>query len=125
MGELATILTGTGLLEKRHYPVVVAMLDDLLALTRQAAQLDANEQQMVQDIHAVRDALRSGQPLPFDKSSFPAWKAFKDAPNLEQLPGYLQQRRNVGACVFEEWRPPLCRKGPLPAPNPGLVWAGP
>jgi hypothetical protein len=28
MGELATILTGTGLLKKRHYPVVVAMLDD-------------------------------------------------------------------------------------------------
>jgi hypothetical protein len=125
MGELARILSGTGMLKKRHYPVVVAMLDDLLTLTQRATQLDANEQQMIEDIRAVRAAIGSGQPLPFDKTSFPAWKAFKDAPNLEQLPGYLQQRRNVGACVFEEWRAPLCHKGPLPAPNPGLVWGGP
>jgi hypothetical protein len=54
-----------------------------------------------------------------------AWKAFKDARNLEQLPDYLQQRINLSACLFEDGRPGPCLKGPLPAPNPGMVWGQP
>jgi len=124
MGELATILTGTGMLKKRHYPVVVALLDDLLALTRRATQLDVADQQMIREIQAVRDAITSGQSLPLDKANYPAWRFPTATKNLPQIPEFRQQRLNLFACVFEEWRPAPCRKGPLPAPNPGLVWRG-
>jgi hypothetical protein len=125
MGELARILSGDGMLKKRHYPVVLAMIDNLLALTQRAPQIDAADQEMIREIKSVRHAITSGQSLPLDKAYYPAWRTPSAAKNLPQVPEYRQQRLNLFACVFEEWRPPLCRKGPLPAPNPGLVWRGP
>lgn len=125
MGELATILSGTGLLKPRHYPVVVAMIEDLLDLMRQAPQLNVEEQQLINELRAMRGAIVSGHQLPLHKSNYPAWKAFKDARHLEQLPGYLQQRLNLSACLFEDWRPGPCLKGPLPAPNSGMIWGQP
>jgi hypothetical protein len=125
MGELATILGGRGLLKRRHYPVVVAMIDDLLELTKLAPQLDAEEQQLIDELRAMQTAIRSGEPLPLQKSTYPIWNAFKSARNLEQLPEFLQQRISLGPCLFDEWRPGPCLKGPLPAPNPGMVWGQP
>jgi hypothetical protein len=125
MGELATILSGTGMLKRRHYPVVVAMLDDLLELTKQAPHLDAADRQMIEETRAMRRAISSGQPLPLDKAGYPAWRAFLSAQNLQKIPGYRQQRFNLAASLFEEWRPGPCLKGPLPAPNPGMVWGQP
>lgn len=125
MGELARILRGIGLLKKRHYPVVVAMIDDFLALAKQAPRLDPEEKQLLDETRALRAKLAAGAPMPFDKSQYPAWKAVPEAKNLGQLAGYSQQRRALSATLFEEWRPPACRKGTLPAPNPGMVWGGP
>jgi hypothetical protein len=123
MGELATILSGVGMLKKRHHPVVVAMIDDLLTLSRRAAHLDPAEVQLLDDIRMIHAAMVSGkgQP-PFDPSQYSGWKKVSTQTNLNQIPGFRQLRQDLGASVFEEFRPPPARKGPLPAPNPGMVW---
>jgi hypothetical protein len=101
------------------------MIDDLLEIAKRAPQLDPEERQLVDELRAMRAAISSGQVLPLRKSSYPIWNAFKSAPNLEQIPEFLQQRISVDPCVFDEWRPGPCLKGPLPAPNPGMVWGQP
>jgi hypothetical protein len=124
LGELARILRGVGMLKKRHYPVVVAMIDDFLALANQAPRLDPVELSLLDEARAMRAKISSGSRLPLDEAQYPTWKAVPDAKNLEALPDYLRQSRELSDSLFYEYRPPPARKPPLPAPNPGMVWGG-
>jgi hypothetical protein len=126
MGELTVILDGVGLLKKRHYPVVAAMLDDFLDLVKQAPRLNAIEQKLIDETRQVRLQVAAGAlQFPLDKSRYPGWKAILESPNLDRLPDFDDRRRAVALPVFEGWRPWPCLKGPLAAPNPGMVWGGP
>jgi hypothetical protein len=127
MGELDNILDGVGLLKKRHYPVIGAMLDDFLDLVRQAPSLNPIEQKLVDEARLIRLQLAAGAlQLPLDESQYPGWKSiYLDTPNLERLPDFGNRKAAVEFPLFEGWRPKPCRKGPLAAPNPGMVWGGP
>ena len=127
MGELTRILDGVGLLKKRHYPVVGAMLDDFLDLVKQAPRLTAIEQKLIDETRQIRLQLAAGGlQLPLDKSGYLGWKAiYLDRPNLDQLPDFGNRRGAIARSLFEGWRPKPCRKGALAAPNPGMIWGGP
>jgi hypothetical protein len=127
MGELARILDGVGLLKTRHYPVVVAMIDDFLDFVKQSPRLDDPiERMLVDESRQIRAQLAAGdlQP-PLDKSQYPGWKGSTSTKNLHRLPEFSNRRRAVALPLFEGWRPRPCYKGTLAAPNPGMVWREP
>lgn len=126
MAQLANILEGIGLLKERHYPVVVAMLDDFLDFVDPVNQLEPVEQQLIQDCRQIRDGIAARTlSLPLDKSSYPAWRRTLLMINLYQLPNFGNRYNMLETTVFAGWRPRPARKGALPAPKPGLVWGGP
>jgi hypothetical protein len=100
----------SGLLKSRHYPVVVAMLDDLLELTKQAHQLDAADRRMIEETRTMRDVISSGQPLPLDNVNYPAWKSFQDAKNLQQIPGYVSSASTLALACSKTGAPDLASK---------------
>lgn len=127
MGELARILDGVGLLKKRHYPVVAAMIDDFLDFVKKSPRLDDPiEKMLVEESRQIRAKIAAGSLLlPLDKSQYPGWKGSTATKNLHRLPEFSNRRRAVALPLFEGWRPSPARKGLLPAPNPGMVWGGP
>ena len=121
MGELTRILDGVGLLKKRHYPVLLAMLDDFLDLLKRARGLNSIEQKLIDETRQIRAQLAAGAlELPLDESRYPGWKSiYLEVPNLEQIPDFGNRKGAIARPLFEGWRPRPCRKGPLAAPNPG------
>ena len=126
MGEIALILRGTGLLKRRHYPVVIAMLDDFLAyLKPYAAGLNPTEAQFIEDTKAIRHDLANGAlTLPLELSLYPGWANtfYPEPPHLGQAPDFGNRRGSLDMILFDGYRPAPCRKGNLPAPKPGMVW---
>lgn len=126
LGELDLVLRGPGLIKPRHYPVVIAQIEDFLALvgTHLAAdRLLPVERDALDQLRRIADRLRRGEiDLPVPKRDYPAWT---DPTALEHfraphLPNGGNERRRVTLPVFEGWRPVAARKPPLPAPVPGL-----
>jgi hypothetical protein len=126
MGELTMILGGEGLLKPRHYPVVVAMIDDFLAYVQpHATNLDPIEQKLLDESREIRRELAAGRIyLPLDKSNYPGWKGSTGTNHRHQIPNFSNRRRALVMSLFDGYRPGAARKDPMPAPNPGMVWGG-
>lgn len=126
MGELTRILDGTGLLKPRHHPVVVAMLEDFLDyLQRGARGIEPLEQELIEETRAIHAKLAAHQiKLPLDEAAYPAWKKSGVTDRLDYFPKFFGRQWALSTTLFSSFRPTPCRKGPLPAPNPGMVWGG-
>jgi hypothetical protein len=65
MGDLTLILEGPGLLKPRHTPVVLSMLEDLIAaMHRYGDPLLPSEQELVEELSAVAAGMRAGAIIP-------------------------------------------------------------
>jgi hypothetical protein len=65
MGDLTLILEGPGLLKPRHTPVVLSMLEDLIAaMHRYGDPLLLSEQELVEELSAVAAGVRAGAIIP-------------------------------------------------------------
>jgi hypothetical protein len=126
LGELTRILQGPGLIKPRHYPVVVAQIEDFLALVIKhvpSATLLPVERDALEQFAAIAGKLLRGEiELPVSKQDYPAWL---DPTRLvhfnnPHLPNGGNERRHVALPVFGGWRPYPAEKPLLPAPNPGL-----
>lgn len=125
LGELAQILKGYGIVRPRHYPVVIAMLDDLLAMVARLPKLNAAKQLFQTEIQFIRDRLAAGRlDLPLDESRFPGCRGISLENDLNDIPGFEQASISMSVVVFSGHRPAVCRKGNLDPPNPGIVWGG-
>lgn len=131
LGELVRILQGPGLLKPRHFPVVVAQIEDLIADIHQFGDpLTEDEIKLVADLGEAASGLRSGQvipPLEKNRVPHPLRDALLNADRLEKVfPKHPDRRRFVLQSdflekpLFEGWRPYAAQKPFLPAPNPGL-----
>ena len=131
LGELKRILQGPGLLKPRHFPVVAAQIDDLVAdIHLFGDPLTPEEMQLVIDLEEAAKGIRSGQiipPLTVAKGIHPLRlalinaerfiKVFPKYPNPRQFGG---QSNRLELPLFSGWRPFPAQKPPLAAPNPGL-----
>lgn len=127
MGEIATILDGEGILKPRHWPVVVAMLDEFLAYIQlhlpNIGPLDRFETSFLNETRQIRDDLVAGRiVLPLDKALYAGWARSSVTDHLHSIPNFSNRRRSILLSVFANVRPKACQKSPLPAPNPGMVW---
>jgi hypothetical protein len=127
MAELNKVLDGTGLLKQRHFPVVVAMIDDLIALTRtRVTNLTPLDRRMLAELGQIRTMFQDGSAKPpLKESAYPAYKEDFGADHLMKIPGLGQMQVDLYFVLFSGYRPPACKKPPLPAPNPGLRTVGP
>ncbi|HQT90326.1 MAG TPA: hypothetical protein PK677_17635 [Acidiphilium sp.] len=132
MGELARILKGPGLLKPRHTPVVLAMLDDLIAAMHHYGDpLQRAEQDLVDELSSVAEGLRSlrivppiggGLNLPPLEQKILAAKRFEAVfPPLTEKDDYITVNYHVSLPLFHGWCPYPVAKPPLPAPVPGLL----
>ncbi|GAA5263975.1 hypothetical protein ACOSOMT5_P0395 [Acidiphilium sp. MT5] len=131
MGELTRILQGPGLLKPRHTPVVLSMLDDLIAAMRRYGDpLLLSEQELVEELSAVAAGMRAGaiippigggMNLPPLKKKMLEAKRFKGVFPAHPSPeNYLQVFFNLSKPLFGGWCPYPAKKPPLSAPVPGL-----
>ncbi|WP_234732400.1 hypothetical protein [Acidocella facilis] len=131
LGELKRILQGPGLLKPRHFPVIAAQIDDLVAdIHLFGDPLTPDETQLVADLEEVAKGIRSGQiipPLTVPKGIHPLRLALMHANRLKEvfpphpdLRRFRRQSDHLQLPLFENWRPYVAQKPPLAAPNPGL-----
>ena len=136
LGKLTVILQGPGLLKPRHFPVIAAQIDDLVAdIHLFGDPLTPEERQLVTDLEEVAKGIRSGQiipPLTVPKGIHPLKTALIQAKRLMKVfpqypdPRWLGRQRNwLEYPLFGGWRPFAAQKPPLAAPNPGLGPAAP
>jgi hypothetical protein len=126
MSDLNEILDGTGLLKQRQFPVVVAMIDELVALVRAHIKpLIPLDQEMFSELSSIRAAFEDGSARPpLEKAAYPASKQSFRSDRLAKIPGFRQMGISLSFVLFEGSRPPACKKPPFPAPNPGLRTLG-
>jgi hypothetical protein len=129
MGELTTILSGEGLLKPRHWPIIVAMLEDFLEFVQShrasLPALDPIEERFLREAREIADDLVAGRiTLPLKESNYLGWKGTYGTRHLDALPNFGNRQRGLQRALFDGIRPKVCRKGALPAPKPGLVWGG-
>ena len=126
LGELDTILEGPGLIKSRHYPVVVAQIEDFIALVTKhvpAAKLLPVEREALEQFADIAEKLRRSEiELPVSKKDYPAWLDPIQLIhfNNPHVPNGGNERTRVALPVFGGWRPYPAEKPPLPAPKPGL-----
>jgi hypothetical protein len=126
LGELARILQGPGLIKPRHYPVVVAQIEDFIVLVTKhvpAAQLLPVEREALEQFATIAGKLLRGEiKLPVSKQDYPAWLKVSPLVHFDEpfIPNGGNETRRVTLPIFGGWRPYPTRKPPLPAPNPGL-----
>lgn len=131
LGELKRILQGPGLLKPRHFPVVAAQIDDLVAdIHLFGDPLTPDEIKFVADLEDTAKGIRSGQiipPLTVPKGIHPLKLALMHAKRLENIlpqpPNphqYWKQSHFLQLPLFSAWRPYVAQKPHLGAPNPGL-----
>ena len=108
MDELTRILKGTGLLKPRHYPVVVAMLDDFLDYLRTGARgIEPLEQELIAETRAIHAKLAAHQiALPLDRSAYPAWKKSSVTDRLDDFPSFLGDSGISPPRCFPAFGPP-------------------
>jgi len=131
MGELVRILQGPGLLKPRHTPVVLSLLDDLIAdMHRYGDPLEPSEVELVAELSEVAEGIRSGTIVPpiggganlppLKKRMINANRLKKLFPPLKEKDDYIATRRNLTLPLFHGWCPFVAAKHPLAAPVPGL-----
>ena len=131
MGDLTLILEGPGLLKPRHTPVVLSMLEDLIAaMHRYGDPLLPSEQELVEELSAVAAGMRSGAIIPPIGGGVnlpPLRKKMLEAERFEALfppltarDDYLTVSNQLSRALFHGFCPYPAKKPPLPAPVPGL-----
>jgi hypothetical protein len=89
------------------------------------ANLSAIEQRFLRDLRLIRRGLaESVLTLPVKKYGYPGWQRSLALKELTKIPGFVLARSNLVSILFDGWRPGLCQKPPMAAPNPGMKWAG-
>ncbi|HEX7389289.1 MAG TPA: hypothetical protein VF286_04200, partial [Acidiphilium sp.] len=131
MGELSIILEGPGLLKPRHTPVVLSMLDDLIAdMHRYGDPLLPPEQELVGELSKVAGRLRDGSVVPpigggqnlppLRRKILEAERFEKIFPPLTTKDNFITVSRNISLPLFHGWCPYPAAKPLLPAPVAGL-----
>ena len=131
LGELTRILQGPGLLKPRHFPVIVAQIEDLVAdIHHFADPLTEDETKLVADLEETAAGIRSGHeipPLERTRKRHPLRKALLDADRLEKVFPLPPDKRefflrsyHLQLSLFSGWRPYVAEKPPMLAPKPGL-----
>jgi hypothetical protein len=122
IADVVNILKGNGLLKDRHYPVVVALIRDLIdVMQRDIPSKSEDEKSAIVELgDAIRWIDHHKARLPLDKSQFPHVRGLfrndKFAPNTPLLFALFK----MSAPTFAGERPRECIKGELKAPVPGL-----
>ena len=118
--RLSLVLDGTGWMKARHLPVLIAMMDDLLADMARCPSVTAPERALIDEMAFFAGDLRKGGDWPKprrpqDYFSTPV------SPNLEAcVDNFANRALMIDAPLFDGWRPRPARKPPLAAPVPGL-----
>ena len=117
--RLSLVLDGTGLMKARHLPVLIAMIDDLLADARRCpSTLSDAARATLADLDACRADLQRGGEWPKRRRPQDCPRA---TPDLRACIDNLGNRLfMVNAPLFDGWRPNPAKKPSLPAPVPGL-----
>ena len=126
MGNLTSIFDGTGMIKPRHYPVVISLIDDLLARIANPPELNEAELRLIDDLHNIRAGLAEIRyKIPLSRAEYPSLYRTSQYITLKKDPSFLRSVFTIGEAVLSSWRPTICRKGPLAPPNPSeLAWAG-
>ena len=126
MGELNTVLDGKGLIKPRHYPVVIALIDDLLEMIGNPPDISEAEQKFISVTRNIRAGLAENRyKIPLNRMDYPSLIDTIPYTVLKKNPLFLDYVFAIGEALFASWRPKICRKGPLAPPNPSeLAWAG-
>jgi hypothetical protein len=105
-----------GLVKPRHYPVVMAMIDEVLDLVHKPG----NEPLMV----LMRELMNLKVKLSLSQINLPVlekdWPAIAKMDGMSEL-GYGEEKQklmNLSFILILGWRPIPCRKGSLNPPNP-------
>ncbi len=120
LGRLYLVLRGYGLIKPRHIPVLIAMIDDLLAeIAPIRGTLTPHEHILVDQLAGDGHALRQGR--------WPSRRPPKDqipglnTPNLRaSISNFGNKARRISLSLFDGWRPYPASKPSMTAPIPGL-----
>ena len=121
LGRLYLVVNGIGLMKPRHLPVLLAMIDDLLADAANCVKLENDERAGLADMGRLAQALREGArwPIPRSPQQYPF--TFADTPNLDEcVENFFARNAWIEESLFEGWRPYPARKPRLAPPTPGL-----
>ena len=120
LSRLYLVLKGTGLMKPRHLPVLIAMMDDLLADMARCPSVTAPERSLINEMTSFADDLRRGGDWP--KLRRPQeYFSTPVSPNLEAcVDNFANRTRMIDFPLFDCWRPHLAQKPPLAAPVLGL-----
>lgn len=120
LSRLWIVLQGYGLIKPRHMPVLIDAIETLCDDIRPLRPgVPNDEQAIVQAIASWADMLRRGERPTYR----PPQDRFNglDLPVLAaEFPELSNRLRGINTALFDGWRPYRARKGPLPAPVPGL-----
>jgi len=117
--ELHTILLH-GLVKRRHYPVVAAMIADALSLVPQSAKTP-EVQAALNDLEKIKTGLlEESISLPLRRENWPAIAQIRWTKRPDMPFPIIQAMFAIYFTLFTGGRPDVCAKGPLPAPRPGL-----
>ena len=73
MGELNTVLDGKGLIKPRHYPVVIALIDDLLEMIGNPPDISEAEQKFISVTRNIRAGLAENRyKIPLNRMDYPS-----------------------------------------------------
>ena len=126
MEDLATVIDGTGLIKPRHYPVVIALIDDLLDRIGNPPELNEAELRLIDDLRNIRSGLAENRcKIPLIRKENPSLYRNSLYTTLKKDPAFMDYFFVISEAILSSWRPKICRKGPLAPPNPTeLAWAG-
>ncbi len=120
LAKLYLVLTGVGLMKQRHVPVLIAMMDDLLAETAKCSSVSSAERARMDEMASLADDLRrgGGWPKPRRPQDYFSTPVSLD---LEAcVSNFANRARAIDSALFASWRPRPARKPALAAPVPGL-----
>jgi hypothetical protein len=114
-GELYAIFT-YGLVKPRHYPVVMAMMDEVMRRIHKPGNqpLMALERELI-NLKVMLSLNQIDLPVPERD-----WPAIAKMSGMSEL-GYGESKQmliNLSCTLIDGWRPDPCSKGPLAPPNP-------
>jgi len=121
--HLSTVIDGVGLLKPRHYPPLLAMIDDLVTDARPLrSALTEQERWLMDDMAEVGRGLANGSlALPIEYAAHPWYDTEMERPTLDTgVPDFSNRFYDIAEAVFAEMRPAALRKPPLAAPVAGL-----
>ncbi|MCQ8279492.1 hypothetical protein NFI95_13685 [Acetobacteraceae bacterium KSS8] len=133
MGEIIEILEGRGLIKKRHYPLLVSLMDDFIAKVRNNRPGLEQTDSFFREYCEIRDQIAAGALKPpleptseQNRFDFASGKSLASVLPGESAPDYQLEVELIRTVLpLTGSRPYQARKPPMPAPNPGLATTAP